>query len=269
LSSSAALEAGLAFALNKLFDLHADNLTLVKLAQRAENEFVGVRCGIMDQFINIFGEKNKVLQIDCRSLTYKYYPFQYPNVSLVLYNTGVSHSLASSEYNKRREQCGTGVDIIKHRYPYVTYLRDVSFSMLEECRIDLEPVIYRRCKYVVEENDRLLKACLELEKGDLKMFGSLMNQTHQGLSHDYEVSCRELDFLATTVQDIPQVYGARMMGGGFGGCTINLIENRTVAEINQQVTEKYKKEFHTDLKTYISSIDSGTHIITANEHAAS
>ena len=267
LSSSAALEAGLAFALNKLFDLHADNLTLVKLAQRAENEFVGVRCGIMDQFINIFGEKNKVLQIDCRSLEYTYYPFQHPNISIVLYNTGVSHSLASSEYNKRREQCGAGVDIIKQRHPHVSYLRDVSLSMLEECRIDLEPVIYRRCKYVVEENDRLLKACGELEKGNLKMFGSFMYQTHHGLSQDYEVSCKELDFLVAAVQDIPQVFGARMMGGGFGGCTINLIENQKIAEINRQVTEQYKKEFHIDLKTYISSIDSGTHIITVNDHA--
>jgi len=268
LSSSAALEAGLAFALNNLFDLHADNLTLVKLAQRAENEFVGVRCGIMDQFINIFGEKNKVLQIDCRSLEYKYYPFQHPNVSIVLFNTGVAHSLASSEYNKRREQCGAGVEIIKHRFPHVAYLRDVSLSMMEECRIDLEPVIYRRCKYVVEENDRLLRACCELEKGNLKKFGSFMYLTHHGLSHDYEVSCKELDFLVAAVQDIPQVIGARMMGGGFGGCTINLIENQRVAEIEQEVTEQYKKKFHIDLKTYISFIDSGTHIITANEHGA-
>jgi galactokinase len=261
LSSSAALEAGLAFALNRLFDLHAENLTLVKLAQRAENEFVGVRCGIMDQFINIFGQKDKVLQIDCRSLGFKYFPFQFPDISLVLYNTGVSHSLASSEYNKRREQCGAGVETIKRRHPQVTSLRDVSVSILEESRTDLEPLIYRRCKYVVEENNRLLKACAALEQGDLKKFGSFMNQTHQGLSHDYEVSCNELDFLAAAVQDIPQIYGARMMGGGFGGCTINLIENQSIAEINSQVTEQYKRRFSTDLKTYISCIDSGTQII--------
>jgi galactokinase len=264
LSSSAAIEAGLAFALNKLFDLHADNLTLVKLAQLAENEFVGVRCGIMDQFINIFGVEKKVLQIDCRSLQYKYYPFQFPNISIVLFNTGVSHSLASSEYNKRRKECGIGVDIMKHRFPRIASLRDVSVSMLQECRNDVEPVIYRRCKYVVEENERLLKACTELEKGNLKMFGSYMNQTHDGLSHDYEVSCKELDFLADAVHDITQVYGARMMGGGFGGCTINLIEQHTTTEIISHVTEKYKKEFQTDLKTYISSIDSGTRVITIN-----
>ena len=140
LSSSAALEAGLAFALNKMFDLHADNLTLVKLAQLAENEFVGVRCGIMDQFINIFGKEKNVLQLDCRSLEYKYYSFQYPTVSIVLYNTGVSHSLASSEYNKRREECGTGVEIIKHSFPQITHLRDVSLTMLTECKTNLQSI---------------------------------------------------------------------------------------------------------------------------------
>jgi galactokinase len=218
----------------------------------------------MDQFINIFGEEKKVLQIDCRSLEYRYHPFQFPNVSIVLFNTGVSHSLASSEYNKRRKECGTGVDIMKHRYPDITSLRDVSVSILDDCRNNLEPVIYRRCKYVVEENDRLVRACVELEKGNFKMFGSYMNQTHDGLSHDYEVSCKELDFLADAVKDITQVYGARMMGGGFGGCTINLIEHHTTTEIIKHVTEIYKKEFHIDLKTYISAIDSGTRLITAN-----
>jgi galactokinase len=263
LSSSAALEAGLAFALNTLFELRADNLTLVKLAQLAENEFVGVQCGIMDQFINIFGADQKVLQIDCRSLGYKYYPFQFPDTSIVLFNTGVSHSLASSEYNKRRKECGAGVGIMKRRYPDISFLRDVSLPMLEDCRNILEPIIYRRCKYVVEENARLLNACTALEKGNLKTFGSLMDQTHDGLSHDYEVSCRELDFLADAVKNIPQVYGARMMGGGFGGCTINLMERLAVEEISKQVTEQYQKEFQTDLKTYISSIDCGTHLIGA------
>jgi galactokinase len=153
---------------------------------------------------------------------------------------------------------------MKNRYPKITSLRDVSVPMLEACRTDLDPVIFRRCKYVVEENDRLLNACAELEKGNLKLFGSFMNQTHRGLSHEYEVSCRELDFLADAVQGMTEVYGARMMGGGFGGCTINLIERDAVQAISNEVTEKYKKEFHIDLKTYISAIDSGTHIITAD-----
>ncbi|MGD1044425.1 MAG: galactokinase [Bacteroidota bacterium] len=268
MSSSAALEAGLAFALNTMFDLHIEALSLVKLAQKAENEFVGVQCGIMDQYINIFGKQNNALRIDCRSLEYKYYPFAFNNISLVLFDTRVSHSLASSEYNRRRKECSEGIEIIKKSYPDVHYLRDVSVDMMQKCKNKMNPTIYRRCKYVVEENDRVLSACTELEKGNLKTFGVYMNRTHQGLSQDYEVSCKELDFLVTAVQGIPQVYGSRMMGGGFGGCTINLIENQTAAEINKQVAEKYKKEFHVDLKTYIASIDSGTHIITANEHAA-
>ena len=151
---------------------------------------------------------------------------------------------------------------MKLRFPQVTSLRDVSPAMLEECRKNLDPLIYRRCKYVVEENDRLVQACGVLEKRDLKSFGAFMNKTHQGLSQEYEVSCRELDFLAHTVRDIPEVYGARMMGGGFGGCTINLIENHSVAEINRHVSDLYTKKFKTTLKTYISRIDSGTQIIS-------
>ena len=203
LSSSAALEAGLAFALNYMFELRIDDLSLVKLAQKAENEFVGVRCGIMDQYINIFGERENVLRIDCRSLEYKYYPFVYPNVSIVLFDTCVSRSLASSEYNRRREECSEGVEIIKQSFPHVVHLRDVSLDMVEECKPQMEPVIYRRCKYVVEENDRVMKACRELKKGDLKAFGSYMNLTHEGLSRDYEVSCKELDFLIELVKGQP------------------------------------------------------------------
>jgi galactokinase len=267
MSSSAALEAGLAFALNTLFDLRIEDLSLVKLAQAAENEFVGVRCGIMDQYINIFGEQDKVLRIDCRSLEYKYYPFAYPNVSIVLFDTQVSHSLASSEYNRRREECGEGVAIIKKCCPEVSSLRDVSIDMLEKCKSLMNSTIYRRCKYVVEENDRVLRACKELEKSDLKAFGAFMNQTHEGLKRDYEVSCKELDFLKILVEDKPQVYGSRMMGGGFGGCTINLIENDGIEEISIYAAKKYKQAFNIDLKTYVTSIGSGTNIIAVNEHA--
>jgi galactokinase len=267
LSSSAAIEAGLAFALNTLFELRIEDLALVQLAQKAENEFVGVRCGIMDQYINIFGERDQVLRIDCRSLEYKYYPFAYPDICIVLFDSRVSHSLASSEYNRRREECGEGVATIKKCCPEVSSLRDVSIEMLEQCKSLMNSTIYRRCKYVVEENDRVLKACKELEKGDLKAFGAYMNQTHEGLSRDYEVSCQELDFLIALVKDKPQVYGSRMMGGGFGGCTINLIENDGIEEISRSVAEKYKQEFNIDMKTYITSIGSGTSVITVNNHA--
>jgi galactokinase len=267
MSSSAALEAGLAYALNTIFELRIDKLALVQSAQKAENEFVGVRCGIMDQYINIFGEQEKVLRIDCRSLDYHYYPFAYHHISIVLFDTRVSHSLASSEYNRRREECNEGVAVMKKSHPEVKSLRDVSIDVLDRNKSLMNPTIYRRCKYVVEENDRVLKACKVLEKNDLKAFGAYMNQTHEGLSRDYEVSCTELDYLVSLVRNNPYVYGSRMMGGGFGGCTINLIENSHVEEISRFIAEKYKQEFNIDLKTYVTSISSGTHIISVNKHA--
>lgn len=264
LSSSAAIEAGLAYALNYLFDLRIDNLELVRLAQRAENEFVGVRCGIMDQYVNIFGECDNVLRIDCRSLDHEYYPFDH-DVAIVLFDTCVSHSLASSQYNRRREECSEGVEIISRSYPHVTHLRDVSHEMLERCRHQMEKTTYLRCKFVVEENERVLRACQALDKKDLKSFGQYMIETHAGLSHEYEVSCDELDYLVQLVKDDPTVYGARMMGGGFGGCTINLIEMKEIGRISAEVAEKYRRRFQVDLKTYVTEISSGTHVIHANE----
>jgi galactokinase len=264
MSSSAALEAGLAFALNHIFKLKIDNLVLVKLAQKAENIFVGVQCGIMDQFINIFGKQDNVLRIDCRSLEYNYYPFAFHHISIVLFDTRVSHSLASSEYNRRREECGEGVTLIKNCYPEVNSLRDVSADMLWRFKDKMDPTIFKRCKYVVEENDRVLHACQELEQGDLRAFGKHMTRTHDGLSRDYEVSCKELDYLVELVRNDPQIYGSRMMGGGFGGCTINLIEKNHVEEIIPVVSKRYKEKFQIDLKTYVTSIGSGTSSITGN-----
>ena len=258
LSSSAAIEGGLSFALNNLFNLQIDKLTLVKLSQKAENEFVGVQCGIMDQFINIFGESSKVLKIDCRTLEYEYFPFEFENVSIVLFDTCVSHSLASSEYNQRRKDCGQGVDIIRKDHPFVSSLRDVSINLLNDYRNKIDEVIFKRCKYVVEENDRLIKACMALNKGDLKLFGSLMLKTHDGLSKEYEVSCDELDYLVELARSNTAIYGARMMGGGFGGCTINLIENNAIDEIANNVSHLYSKKFGREMKSYITSIGGGT-----------
>lgn len=268
LSSSAALEAGLAFALNNIFDLRIDKLSLVKLSQKAENEFVGVNCGIMDQYINIFGKSGSALRIDCRSLEYEHFPFDYKNISIVLFNTNVSHSLASSEYNQRRRECGEAVEIIKKEFPQIQSLRDVSSEILAEYKKKLDPVIYNRCKYVVEENSRLLSACDALKVHDLKTFGSLMYQTHEGLSNDYEVSCKELDFLVELTKDIPEVYGSRMMGGGFGGCTINLIENNAIESVSKTITKMYKQEFNLEAKTYVTKISGGTSIVMIKENAA-
>ena len=267
LSSSAALEAGLAFALNNIFNLGIDKLSLVKLSQKAENEFVGVNCGIMDQYINIFGERRNALRIDCRSLEYEYFPFDYKNISIVLFNTNVSRSLTSSEYNQRRRECSEGVEKIKKEFPQIQSLRDVSIDLLTGYKNKLNPVIYQRCKYVVEENSRLLNACDALKVHDLKTFGSLMYQTHEGLSKDYEVSCKELDFLVELTKDNPEVYGSRMMGGGFGGCTINLIENNAIETVSKTITKMYKQKFNLEAKTYVTKISGGTSIVMIKENA--
>lgn len=267
LSSSAAIEAGLLFALNYLYGLGLDKRSIVRLAQKSENEFVGVQCGIMDQFINIFGESGTALRIDCRSLEYKYYPFEDHNVSLVLFNSNVSHALASSEYNKRRRECSEGVSIIRESVAAVDSLRDVSSTMLSEYSSAMDPTIYRRCKYVIEENERVVNACLALEAKDLHSFGAWMYQTHEGLSRDYEVSCPELDFLVETVRGNPGVYGARMMGGGFGGCTINLVEPYAVDSLGSTVAEKYYKKFHRKPEMYVTSLSSGTSIVPIDENS--
>ena len=267
LSSSAAIEAGLIFALDHIFDLGIDKLSLVKMAQKSENEFVGVNCGIMDQYINIFGETGNALRIDCRSLENELVPFDYKNISVVLFNTNVSHSLASSEYNKRRKECTIGVEIIQKEYPGVHSLRDVSTGMLDEFKLKLDPVIFKRCKYVVGENERLLNACEALKMHDLETFGQYLYETHEGLSSGYEVSCNELDYLVELTKDQPAVYGSRMMGAGFGGCTINLIENDEVENISRIITQKYKQKFNLSPTTIITKIGGGTRIIKQKENA--
>ena len=267
LSSSAALEAGLVFMLNHLYDLRMDKLSLVKLAQKAENEFVGVQCGIMDQFINIFAESGTALRLDCRSLEYRYFPFDFDNVSILLFNSNVPHSLASSQYNQRRKECADGVARIAQDEMHVKSLRDVSADMLNGFKSFLDPTVYRRCKFVIEENNRLLRACTALEKEDLRSFGRAMVETHDGLSREYEVSCAELDYLVGLVRDDPRVYGARMMGGGFGGCTINLVEPEAIDAVGRMVGEKYRQKFGIETSIYVTSISSGTSILDVNENA--
>jgi galactokinase len=268
LSSSAAVEAGLIFALNNIFEFGIDKLSLVKMAQKAENEFVGVNCGIMDQYINIFGEPGNALRIDCRSLEKELVPFDFENISIVLFNSNVSHSLAGTEYNKRRDECHIGVKIIQKQYSLVKSLRDVSTGMLEEFKDKLDPVIFKRCKYVVGENQRLLDACTALKKRDLESFGKYLYATHEGLSSDYEVSCKELDYLVELTKDQPDIYGARMMGGGFGGCTINLIENEAVENLSNTIMYMYKQKFNRSATTIVTKIGGGTRIINRKENAA-
>lgn len=262
LSSSAAVECVTAFALNTLFGLNIDRKAMVQFSQRAENEFVGMKCGIMDQFASMFGKKEQVIRLDCRSLDYAYMPFETDDVSILLFDTGVKHSLASSEYNVRRAECEEGVRIIAQKYPEVKSLRDATVAMVEECLHGGNEKVYNRCRFMVDEINRVPAACDDLVNRNLSAFGKKMYQTHDGLSRMYEVSCPEADLLVDLVRNNPNVLGARMMGGGFGGCTINIVRKGSEEGLVAKVAEQYQQAFGRELKTYQVNIDDGTSIVS-------
>ena len=261
LSSSAAVECAVALALNELYGAGLDKFTMVKMAQRAENNFVGVQCGIMDQFASMFGKQNHVIRLDCRSLEFEYVPFNMDGIKILLLDTNVKHSLGTSEYNVRRKQCETGVAWIQRHLPEVKSLRDATIEMLDQYVLNEDMLIYQRCKYVVEENNRLLAACNDLEHGDIPAFGARMYQSHHGLSRLYEVSCPELDFLVAHVKDNPAVLGARMMGGGFGGCTINLVKEEAIEALVAGAEQAYKLAMNMDLKAHVARIETGSNLL--------
>ncbi|QCR22228.1 galactokinase [Pontibacter sp. SGAir0037] len=258
LSSSAALECGAAFALSQLFNLGVERTQLAKFAQKAEHEFAGVKCGIMDQFASVMGKENHALRLDCRSLDFSYFPINLQNYQIVLCDTQVKHSLASSEYNTRRQECEQGVAAVQQKHPEVKSLRDVTLPMLEEVKQAIGTVVYNRCRYVIEENERLLAGCTLLEQGNIEGFGEKMYGSHTGLSALYEVSCPELDFLVDFTKNTAAVVGSRMMGGGFGGCTINLVLKEEKEAFISQIREAYRQEFGVDMKTYEVAISNGT-----------
>jgi galactokinase len=262
LSSSAAVECSVVFALNELLQTGLQKIEMVKMAQKAEHEYAGVKCGIMDQFASMFGKKEHVLRLDCRSLQYEYFPLRMEGFKIVLLDTGVKHSLASSEYNVRRAQCEKGVKMIQKKYADVKSLRDADIKMINEC-IDSSSLVYRRCKFIAEENMRVLHACEALAVNDIDTFGKKMYATHEGLSKEYEVSCSELDFLVNAVKDNSGVLGARMMGGGFGGCTINLVKKEAVNGLIQRITQLYAEAMNLELKNYIVSPEDGTSVVPA------
>jgi galactokinase len=264
LSSSAAVECATAYALNHIYSLGAEKLELVKAAQLAEHTFAGVLCGIMDQFASMFGKKDHVIKLDCRSLHYEYVPLDLKRYRILLLNTNVKHSLASSEYNTRREQCEQGVAWIKKHYPHVNSLREATMQMLNEHVAGRDQVIYKRCKYVVEEIERLLTGCEDLKAGNLKALGEKMFRTHEGLSKEYEVSCKELDFLVQEVKGEASVLGARMMGGGFGGCTINLVKEEHIDALVEKISKDYKAAMDLELSAYVAQIEDGTGLVSAN-----
>lgn len=258
LSSSAAVECASLFALNTVFNLGLTKLQMAPLAQKAEHVYAGVHCGIMDQFASLFGKKEHAIKLDCRSMQYEYIPANMGNYKIILFNSNVKHNLASSEYNTRRKQCEEGVAIISQNNPSVKSLRDVDMNMLNKHATLMDPVVFKRCKYVVQENERLLGACEDLKLSDLQALGIKMYETHEGLRKDYEVSCKELDFLVNYVKAIPSVAGARMVGGGFGGCTINLIHKEAVDKIISDISAAYEMEMGLTLTTYQVTIKDGT-----------
>ncbi len=261
LSSSAAVECATAFALNHLFNLGIEKIEMVQAAQLAEHTFAGVMCGIMDQFASMFGKKDHVIKLDCRSLEYEYVPLDLKGYKILLLNTNVTHSLASSEYNTRRKQCEQGVAWIKEHKPYINSLRDADLQMLNDYVAPKDAVIYMRCKFIVEEIMRLLTGCEDLKEGNIKALGEKMFRTHEGLSKEYEVSCKELDFLVESVKGNPAVLGARMMGGGFGGCTINLVQEDKIDELVDKISKEYKNAMNLELTAYVAEIENGSSLM--------
>lgn len=261
MSSSAALCSAYGFALNEIFGLGFTRMDLAFIGQKTEHSFVGVKCGIMDQFASLHGKKGHVMKLDCRSLEYEYIPFDFPDYNIVLVNSMVSHSLAGTEYNVRRQQCEEGVSILKKHYPDIHSLRDVSVEVLNLHKQELPAIVYDRCWYVVSEKERLIKGCAALQQGDLATFGQMMNATHQGLSRQYSVSCTELDFLAERAGFIEGVVGARMMGGGFGGCTINIVKKEAVEEFTNKIQASFNQLFKVVPHVYVTQIEDGAKAI--------
>ena len=264
LSSSAAVECAVLFALNELYGLSFSKMQMALMAQSAEHKFAGVHCGLMDMFASLHGQKNKAILLDCASLAFTYYPLVLNDYSIVLFDTQIKHALAISEYNTRRLECEQGLKLIQEKYPAIRTFRDISIEQVDTCLAsnDVNGLkVYQRCKYVVEEMQRVQLAIKDLAKGDMQAFGKKMFETHKGLSSLYEVSCPELDFLVEAVSNNENVLGARMMGGGFGGCTINIIKKSAVEEITKALTATYAQVMHKELAIFITSIENGTHLV--------
>jgi galactokinase len=256
LSSSAAIEVATGFALLDSNDVEIHRLELARLCQHAENEFVGMRCGLMDQFISCFGQAGHALMLDCRLLDYQVLRLP-ESVKLVVCNTMVKHELAASEYNARRAECEEGVRLLAQKISNVRSLRDVTMNDLERFMSELPEVVYRRCRHVVSENDRVIQAAAALTSGDLVFFGKLMAESHKSLRDDYEVSCKELDLMVDLANKAESVVGARMTGGGFGGCTISLVDSNSVDQFKQSVASGYAEATGREPEIYVCSAAQG------------
>ncbi len=256
LSSSAALEVSTALAISGVSGIDVPSLELAKICQWAEHEYAGTHCGIMDQFISIFGKTGRALMLDCRSLDYRLVALP-KDVRVVICNTQVRHELAGGEYNRRRADCEAGVAWLQRHDSKITALRDVTQELLECYQTELPELVYCRCRHVVSENQRVLAAATALKSGDMQQFGTLMYASHASLRDDYEVSCGELDLLVEIASGVQGVYGARMTGGGFGGCTVNLVAAEAVSSFESQVSQQYQAKTGTTLPIYVCSAAQG------------
>lgn len=261
LSSSAALESGFTFGLNALWETKLDPRKIVLMAQKAEHESVGVMCGIMDQYASVFGRKGSAIRLDCRTNTHDYFKLTMDNFVVALVDTAVKHELASSEYNQRRQECEEGVKVLQSLGIKVMSLRDANPDMIETYADNFDPVVFKRCHYVVKENERVLAACDALQNRNMKLFGELMYASHEGLKNEFEVSCRELDFLVDQTKSMDYVFGARMMGGGFGGCTINLVDRNYTGQFQEAIEKEYSNFFEKLPQVYFIQIENGVHAV--------
>jgi len=265
LSSSAALECGFAYILNQVFDLNLSKKDLALIGQKSEHTFVGVKCGIMDQFASVFGKEHQVIMLDCNSLEHQYFEANIEGYSLVLFDSCVKHTHLTSGYNDRRKDVDNGKKVLWEKFPEIDKFRDFSFSMLDSVRAEIGETSYKRCLYLLKEIKRVEKAAKALSEGDVEHLGKLLTETHSGLSTEFEVSCEELDFMVEETLKENGVLGARIMGGGFGGCSINLIKDENVDEVIKNISAKYKAGFDIEMKVYRVKISDGIREYKRNE----
>jgi galactokinase len=260
LSSSAALQVSTALMARALLGIPMDVPRLARICQESENELVGVKVGIMDPFVSLAARAGHALFLDCRSLAFEQVPLALGEHVIAICDSGVKHALVASEYNLRRSQCAAGVEVLRARHPEIRALRDVSLEALEASRAELDPVVYKRCRHVVTENARVLESRSALGKGDLRRFGELMDASHASLRDDYEVSCTEVDVLVDLARRTPGVLGARITGGGFGGCTVNLVARAAVERFRGEVLAEYRRRTGTDARLFLSGAAEGAKV---------
>ena len=256
MSSSAALENSFVYGLNELYNFELSKAEMILISQKAEHHFAGVKCGIMDQYASMFGVKNSALLLDCRTIESEPYKIDFKEYRLMLVNTNVKHDLSESAYNDRRAVCEKVCSIL-----HIEALRDAAKSNLDAIASHISEEEYRKALYVINENKRVKQFAKAIRKGDIVALGNLLYESHEGLSNKYQVSCLELDFLVGLAKKNPNVLGARMMGGGFGGCTINLVKKEVFREFKKEVSEQFQKEFKSNCSVYSVKLSQGTHII--------